>query len=408
MKFTVILATVLASMADQKQFASAKSNNKAESKYTSNLLRSAKETSNSQLRNLEGEDGGEVDLSNYAVKFQKCQFVKSYDDELAADEETETVLATKRFIVFRLCPDNTCSSCSSNYGEYLVDLETYLQATIDYQQDLQQGMCDACQNVCGDYNNGNYQYDDDGGNNNQNERKLANYYDVDCDSCYEECLKIENMEENGYVDATDFMECQMIYDPEDDDKQALYAGPMCASSGSKIKIGVFTDENCNVVDSTKDVDDYMYQMKLSHALLKTVYADGACVSCGGGDYDDDGGDANDMCQQLYEESAKCEQAHGFELGYQYYNGYDNQYSQEEIVCDFIDSIKAGSYDDYGEIVVNGASASPSSTTTSGQKFALAFFICGTMGLAFYAATLHRQLTKGVYTQGLVSQGGDLA
>ena len=147
MKFTVILATVLASMADQKQFASAKSNNKAESKYTSNLLRSAKETSNSQLRNLEGEDGGEVDLSNYAVKFQKCQFVKSYDDELAADEETETVLATKRFIVFRLCPDNTCSSCSSNYGEYLVDLETYLQATIDYQQDLQQGMCDACQ-VC--------------------------------------------------------------------------------------------------------------------------------------------------------------------------------------------------------------------------------------------------------------------
>ena len=52
------------------------------------------------------------------------------------------------------------------------------------------------------------------------------------------------MQDNGYVDAAEFIECQMVYDPEDDDKATLYAGPMCASSGSKIKIGVFTDENC--------------------------------------------------------------------------------------------------------------------------------------------------------------------
>merc|ERR1711920_1110823 len=91
------------------------------------------------------------------------------------------------------------------------------------------------------------------------------------------------MEENGYIDATQFLECQMIYDAEDDGKSALYAGPMCSSQGSKIKIGVFTDEECNIADSSKDVDDYLMdgdgvQMKLSHALLKTVYSD-SCISC---------------------------------------------------------------------------------------------------------------------------------
>jgi hypothetical protein len=110
------------------------------------------------------------------------------------------------------------------------------------------------------------------------------------------------------------------------------------------------------------------QMKLSHALLKTVYADGSCVACGGGN--DDGG-TNEMCEELYQYSAKkCETTHGFDNGYANYNsnGYDSQLEQEEIVCDFIDSIKAGSYDEYGEIVVDGANLANSGTmTTSGQK-----------------------------------------
>jgi hypothetical protein len=72
----------------------------------------------------------------------------------------------------------------------------------------------------------------------------------------------------------------------------LPSGPMCASSGSKIKIGVSSDQYCNVLDSSKDVEDYLvdddgYQMNLSHALLKTSY----------------------------EDSAKGEKTHGFDNGY---------------------------------------------------------------------------------------------
>jgi hypothetical protein len=230
------------------------------------------------------------------------------------------------------------------------------------------------------------------------------------------------MENNGYVDATNFLECQMIYDAGDDGGEALYAGPMCASYGTKIKIGVFKDEFCSVYDESKEVDEYMVdgegvQIKLSHALLKNTYATDQCISCK--EVQDDGGrrkldqaDADqviEMCEQLYEEAAKCEKTHGFDNGYSNYDGYENQLAQEEVVCDYMASLVAGTYAEDGEIVVSGASASGggASSTTGGQKFALAFFIIGSVGLAAYAAVLHSKLTKGGKAE-LSRQGGAMA
>ena len=421
MKFTALFALLGATLVSAKITGQPMSPNNAKGKYVSRLMHGATPTKNSQLgRGLaQNQNNYQVDISKYSVKFERCQFVKTYDDDLAADESMPTVLATKRFIVFRLCPNNNCNSCSYGYGEYLVDLETYLSAYIDFEKEEQQAMCNACKNNC-NYNDDQYN-NDANANANANEdgnarRFLANYA-VNCNTCYEECVKMQNMENNGYRDATDFLECTVIHDPEDDDKSPLYAGPMCSSSGYKIKIGVYTDQYCTILDSSKDVDDYIMnndgtQSKLSHALLKTVYTDGTCVSCGDNNNADDDGNAgvNNLCQELYQESAKCEKGHEFDNGYAAHNNdYQNQLAQEEIVCEFIDSIKAGSYDEYGEIVVTGANLSTSgTTTTSGQKLALSFFIFGTIGLAFYAGKLHRELTKGGGGPGLVEQGGLMA
>jgi len=421
MKFTFALAALSAAVVSATPFAPRTSANDAKTAYMSKLMNKARPTSNSQLgRRLEDEEY-EVDISGYSLKFEQCQFVKAYDDELAEDGDSTTVLATKRFVIFKLCPTGACDSCTYDFGEYIVDLEEYLEATVEYQQEMQENMCNACQE-CGNWeeNEENDQNQDEDERRRLVNRKLQNY-DVDCDSCYDECMKIENMEENGYIDATEFLECQMIYDPEDDGKAALYAGPMCASSGSKIKIGVFLDEECNVPDYDKDVDDYLMDgdgvsMKLSHALLKTVYSSD-CISClqvdeddenGGDDDEDEEPEVIEMCEQLYEASAKCEKTNGFDNGYANYNGYENQLAQESVVCDFVESLKAGSYDESGEIVVNGASSSigGGAETTGGQKFALTFFILGTIGLAGYAAMLHSKLTKG--SAGLSESSGAMA
>jgi hypothetical protein len=408
--------------ASANPFAATTSNN-AKSKYISKLMRGAKATPNSQLNRKLDQEEYVVDISSYAVKFEQCQFVKTYSDEVAEDEDLDTVLETQRFAIFRLCPTEnsyggtmTCDSCNYNYGEYLVDLDTYLQSTVEYYQQEQENMCQACDENCQN-DDQQQQQQQDGDDANDGGRKLQNY---DCTSCVEECYKIENMENNGYIDATNFLECQMIYDPEDDGGDALYAGPMCASYGTKIKIGVFKDEFCSVYDSSKEVDDYMIdgdgvQIKLSHALLKNTYATDQCISCK--EVQDNGrkldqADADqvlDICEALYEEAAKCEKTHGFDNGYSNYDGYENQLAQEEVVCDYMSSLMAGTYDESGEIVVNGGSVSSGggSSTTGGQKFALAFFIIGSVGLAAYAAVLHSKLTKGGKAE-LSRQGGAMA
>jgi len=161
-------------------------------------------------------------------------------------------------------------------------------------------------------------------------------------------------------------------------------------------------------------------MKLSHALLKTVYSSD-CISClvpEEEDENDDQKNNNDgeeqevefleMSEQLYEAAAKCEKTNGSNSGYANYDEYDNQLAQESVVCDFVESLKAGSYDESGEIVVNGANSAifGGSDTTGGQKFALTFFVLGTVGLAGYAAMLHSKLTKGTF--GLSKSGGAMA
>merc|ERR1719343_884923 len=153
------------------------------------------------IRRLDEEEQ-EVDLSGYSLKFMKCQFVKSYDDDLAENEESETILATNRFIIFRLCPS---SSCNYNYGEYLIDMNDYLGAAVEYEQEQQQEMCQYCEEVC--------QSDDDAADDGGG-RRLAQ--DISCDSCLDECEKIENMEDNGYVEASNYIECQMIGEDDDD------------------------------------------------------------------------------------------------------------------------------------------------------------------------------------------------
>ncbi|KAL7472949.1 hypothetical protein ACHAXS_013334 [Conticribra weissflogii] len=425
------IASLLAGTASANPFAPQITRNTAKANYIGNLMRGARPTAKSQLRHLEEE--AEVDISGYSIKFEKCQLVKQYagvngnnnnNNNKNNNNGEDSILATKRFVIFRLCPENSCSSCNYNYGEYIVDMETYLESTLRFKEEQQEQYCQACEECAAGQDaaaaDGN---DGDDAQARRGRRRLA-YGSVNCNTCYDECKNIENMEVNGYVDASEYINCQKVYENENTGK-VYYAGAMCSSSGARIKIALFADEQCSRYDGSADTDQYIknnngYNVKLSYHLLKQTFPDNDCVaSCARVD-DNDGEEGNDdggnrqvevaeVCQDLYEAAGKCEQVHGFADGIQNYDGYENQVAQEEEVCDFITMIKGGSYDQMGEIVVTAGRSvlSGNAKTTGGQKFALTFFVIGTVGLSAYAFLLHQQLTKGSGPT-LSEQGGALA
>lgn len=450
--------------------------------YLGALLSAAQPSTNTQLkrRNLENDDdqsSSSIDLSSYSIKFEKCQHVKQYaatsdngnnnnnnDDQ----SSSETVLETKKFVVFRLCPNssdsssssssssttttsNSCTSsnCKSNYGEYVIDLETYLEATLQIKSDEQEAYCEACQNYCDAGNDDDAVEEDDADRQRRHlhERRFRQLTttttSVDCSTCYDQCQNIANMGDYGYADASEYYKCEKVYENENKNL-VYYAGAMCSNSGTRIKVGLFTDAYCENYDTTASSDTFIkkngYNVKLSYHLMKKTFVNDECItSCASSSsYVDDGNDDGDndanggnnvaeICQNLYASSGKCETLHGFTSGItsssssysssssssKYYDEYSTQIDNEDTVCQYIANINSGAYDDSGELIVKtstlyivggGRSSITSVQTTGGQKFALTFFVIGTVGLVAYAAYLRHKVNQCV-KKGLLERIG---
>ena len=168
------------------------------------------------------------DLSQFSLHFDKCQDIRMYDDEIA--QEGIEPFAYRSFVAFRICPSSSCAECDENYGRYVLDVETYLAYTVQNRQAMFEEMCQNCDNN----NNGN-----NGGD------------------CSDECYEYQNMEDMGYVDASQFVQCERLKVEQQDDDNAqddgqqeqvqYYIGPRCADGnqgGRVVSIGLFSDENC--------------------------------------------------------------------------------------------------------------------------------------------------------------------
>jgi hypothetical protein len=323
------------------------------------LVGSLTSTAAVQISGRRLEDSGTFeynDLSQYSVRFEKCQFIKSFDDEFAGDENNDSPLATKHFVVYKLCPSDACESCEK-YGTYLTTVDDYLASTTDYQEQALETLCNNCDEQCND--NGEY-----------------------CTGCGKVCYNYQNLENLGYVSASDYMECQNI-DYADDDGLQLYVGPMCGTGGQKITIGLFSDENCWEPYTDLNVEDVI-GAKLSYHLISHASSDAdlVCLSCSELEQDDnknendelDYDDVNEMCENLYYASAKCESKTGLEGGFIQLNredkDYENQVENEFMACTFIDAVLSNSYTESGEIDIYSKQDVVVRVTTPFQKLAL--------------------------------------
>ena len=272
---------------------------------------------------------GEVDYSwmaKYSLKYQGCHHIKTWNTD--AYYEDDVKVRTDRLVRFRLCPSNHCNNrgstgCSKGYGDYVVDIDTYVSAHVEALRRQDEIKCE------------NYVYKRcDCYDNDDNEEQEYCIYD-----CFKKGKKYSCIDNNPYVDDDDqhegkndlrdfekyFEGCsEFKYDDrrrlgqgdDEDEEVKYYIGTYCADQGGKIYLGMFTDNSCTEF-ADKNAGRSTYKHLTGGETLP--YSDrsmirGDCIFCdnnkenknGNNNDKNNDGEINKECREVYASAGKCE------------------------------------------------------------------------------------------------------
>jgi len=255
-------------------------------------------------------------ISGFSMKFQGCHHISQWNNNV--DNAEDVRIETKRLIRFRLCPTSSCTAsnaagCNKGYGDYVIDMDTYLSYYVKSLEDYNDYLCAAvtcdCSNaddqdtcyyecynkkgldvICGIKNpNGN----------NKNNFKIEEY--MNCGQ-----YKFNRRRELAESDALEILDRELA-----DNK--YYLGPYCAEQGGAVFLGLFTDDSCTTFADDAGGATTFYENSLTDLpYAKTSIINMECYDClEASDYVE-GNDANDAdtvketCENIYPIAGKCE------------------------------------------------------------------------------------------------------
>lgn len=295
----------------------------------------------------------EYDLSwvtDYSIKFEGCHNIIQFEG--GGGEEEEGKVRTQNIARFKLCPSNTCSSSCAKGGEYLSEMERFLENYIEFKAEELEYNCEYVQENC------------DCENANDDEACEQQCY---IDAGLEDCIEVENDDDGEEFDLADYLDCKEIQENGDDDGQGYYVGPKCSSNGKSVFLGVYTNERCTTeAENGEEIYKSIIGKSLPYATTSIIKHE--CISCKqvNDDDDDDDIEVSEMCDEVYEEAAKCEK--NMEIDY--------PHTQD---CEFVHStIKRLDSSFKGPVVAH--------------VFGWIFLLT-TIGLGYYAYTLHTKLQR---------------
>lgn len=334
-------------------------------------------------------DAQEVDntwVAGYDIKFQGCLHVAQWGaDEENGGGEDDVMVATKRLVRFRLCPSGFCSSesgygCNSDYGDYVIDMDTYVANFLEHKNEYQEQKCEQFieNGGCSCENNGDDQYDEQ--------------------SCFNSCFAAAGMDyckedEDGFQ-VDEYLECGQYQPPENqyynnnnrklEEQEAQYfIGPYCAEQGGQIHLGMFTEETCtNFADSMggrTTFESISYGATLPYeAYSGDSLVDSNCWSCKQENEDEyynayAEAEVNEMCENIYQFTGKCEE----NLSISYPN---------ENACNYLEGIKMTRKTG---IIYSGSSSKNKVASAFIGIFAVSFILLGA-----YVYYLKSKLDRG--------------
>ena len=347
----------------------------------------------SQARRV--EEDGEVDftwVSGFSVKFQGCHHISQWNDE--ANDEEDVRISTKRLVRFRLCPSDSCSAdsskgCTEGYGDYIVDMNAYLESYFEAKKTYQEFQCEYLENyVCGcDENDGDNEdyclWDCFGGHNmadvcmdenpyNQGNDNQEEQFEFELEE-YMECAQAGFDNDNNYY--YQYMQNNGYYNNNGNNNNnngeeiEFSIGPYCASQGGAIYLGVFTDDTCTEFADDNGGRDTFYGMtgiELPYSSANIIDMD--CFSCmepkennNDGNDEEDEDEVNEFCEQIYQSAGKCEGN----------LGYGTVYSPNNNACNYMEGIKIVRKD--GTVITADAKANKTASIFIGL-FVVAFVL----------------------------------
>jgi len=216
-------------------------------------------------------------LKDYSITLLSCiqgQQVTNYEN---GETESSTV-------IFRLCPSDSCNStvsmfgCDDGYGDYIVGIDTFLEAYRESQEEDSQDNDDQYVNSLITYNQWGQEFDA---------------------SEYMECS--EYKQEEGDEQDQNGNQYQGSYYQD----TQFFIGPGCSENGTAIALHTYYDEDCS----------YPFEgnfSMISPGWESLPFSDGGlvsmdCVSCSSVD-DDNKVEVSEMCSQEFQSSVgRCEQ-----------------------------------------------------------------------------------------------------
>jgi len=274
-------------------------------------------------------------VADYSIKFQGCNHVSQWND--AAEGTNDVRIQEKRLIRFRLCPTKSCSAnsaagCSSSYGDYIIDMNTFLNSYYQAVEHYNQYRCQATLQKCDC----------------QNED-----VDFDVEACESQCYATYGMSDicdsqdssKGTTFLANYVGCAQLrleqaegQEQNGQQQTKYFIGPYCAEQGGSIYLGLFTDDTCSeFADSYKGSSTYKTLLGQSLPYSKESIITEDCLSCKEPqEYNLNGNDGQDsdrvseMCEQIYYTAGKCESAMKS-------TGY--LYQINENACTYISGIK---------------------------------------------------------------------
>lgn len=295
MKFTSVqfLSAFLATAIATSDIAS-------ESKAGSKLLSKSRRVNDAQEEDFTW-------MTKYSIKFGSCHTIPSYGGEGqgGGEEEGGTPDGFQTLVKYHLCPTtssgDSCHNCGSG-GSYVAELREFVEAYTETMEEINQAKCEAVEENC------NCQYYDD------NEACL--------NKCYKKAgLADECIDDGNDFDVAEYMECREAEFGNNYYGTAFYIGPVC--NGKSIHLKLFTDASCTSVAPKGTYEKYNYNAALPYSS-KSLVSDN-CVSCQEVEEANDDGNNNnnnnnnngddkyyeapdpiEFCEELYEQSAKCE------------------------------------------------------------------------------------------------------